>query len=654
MSTKLSNVLGVPFRPFVRDQLKARVKHGITGAGIINEADILRSADDVSYLANQLAWVKLASSVTVSGEYLTLLKNQFAEYGDDDAFLSNWTSRDLARNWILQAGTSKQGVDTAGNFKSDTELRAGIGIDGAYGLGGFRTQGYRPMPGITAVQIKSAGRLGSLRYATIDFKVWNRNQLDVMDALYLRLGYTMLLEWGHVQYFEKESSQTLTTDTSGIDIFFNKDITKEELQYEINKKIGESRGNYDAMLGVVCNFDCSFNQEGGWDCSVKLIGLGSIMESQKINLSYTMPPSIQRLWEKRKAQILQDRREELQRQQDKVDQEARDRAKKDKDAEIAAYDKANPIKDLPSFTTNKYPGATEGKRINELADIARPLLDFSKENNIKENATDSNERFDIVMQSSVANINTKAAAYFSDNVLYLAHLEEVGFINPLTKDKSTITIATSALNEVSKKLATENAVDYEVPSAINGGVVAGIVASLFNVGGDKLLLKNSNTPFADLTILELYKRVKTRNLIAVGSSGVTLDKLIGFGEKGFLNIGGFDPDFTKGMAFKKGVVIKTKTPAAEQTNTYAELKQYLSVALSQVTTLQGKAISSDLQFATDDDFFRFLQDLKSEIANYTGRYQMKVTNVEDEQFSDGTTTYTAVDQTAFELKPPLS
>ena len=43
------------------------------------------------------------------------------------------------------------------------------------------------MPGITNVNIETQGKLGSVRAATINFKCWDKDQLDVMDALYFKL-----------------------------------------------------------------------------------------------------------------------------------------------------------------------------------------------------------------------------------------------------------------------------------------------------------------------------------------------------------------------------------------------------------------------------------------------------------------------------------
>lgn len=385
---KLSSVIGAPFRPFVRRQLVARVAHSKTGGGLLPGGsrgdDLLRTSEDVQYLANQVGWVKLSSSVKASKDYLDYLQNQFADSGDYSAFLSDqWTSAGLARNWVLQGGTSKdaatanfalsilQGAPDFNSRVTETVLREGIGPDGAYGLGGTVGQGYRPMPGITSVKVQTAGRGGSLRYATIDFKVWNRNQLDIIDTLYLRLGYTMLLEWGHAQYYETAESTELIRDNYGIDKFFIDGVSKDTIQYDITRKVIDSNGNYDGMLGVVCNFDCSFNQEGGWDCSIKLIGLGSIMESQKINLAYTMPPDIQKAWK----EIIRKQEEQLRKER----QEAA--ARENRLARIAYgsaiakqqqdWDSQHPIRDLKTLAESI--GTHKQQPISTTADLKKIL-----------------------------------------------------------------------------------------------------------------------------------------------------------------------------------------------------------------------------------------------------------------------------------------
>lgn len=277
-SEKLSNVIGAPFAEHVLTQLNLRAAHNSTTD---------RSNDEILFLANKMSWVKLTSSVRVqagsNNDTPTFISEYYKKLG-----LNYANADDLAKNWVLQAGTSK--ADGA-----SIDLRYGVGADGAYGLGGTEELGYRPMPGLTSVTVDTKGTLGSLREATIQFKVQNMNQLNIIEALYFRLGYSMLLEWGHNQFYTNVNVQsgggTFTTNTYGINPFED-GLRKEKVQQLIAQRSYKLSGNYDGMLGVVTNFHWSFNQTGGYDCTVKLIGLGAIMDTLRINSSYVMPSTI--------------------------------------------------------------------------------------------------------------------------------------------------------------------------------------------------------------------------------------------------------------------------------------------------------------------------------------------------------------------------
>ena len=144
------------------------------------------------------------------------------------------------------------------------------------------------MPGLNSVTIDTKGTLGSLREADIKFSVWNMTQLNVIESLYFRLGYTMLLEWGNVNYFNNKKQ--FITQPFGLDIFsYN---SKEQIFQEITQRNQQSDGNYEAMLGTVTNFYYAFNDQGGFDCNIKLLGLGSIIDTLKINQTFVMPSSL--------------------------------------------------------------------------------------------------------------------------------------------------------------------------------------------------------------------------------------------------------------------------------------------------------------------------------------------------------------------------
>ena len=283
MATKLSNVIGAPFSDYVLTQLYFRAQ---------KNSSVNRTNDEVLFLANKTAWARLVSSVNIN-----LTGDALTKFYSNLRLTVKSTPEALAQNWVLEAGTSIQN----GN---GINLRQGLGADGAYGLGETEELGYRPMPGLTSVQIETTGRLGSLRQATINFKVWNMNQLNVVEALYFRLGYSMLIEWGHTQYYQNNSPSILQTDgIYGIDDPFGRDIRKEKVQQEIAKKAKSTSGNYDGMLGIVSNFTWAFNQEGGYDCTVRLVGLGAVMDSMRINQAYTLPNGLVAEYKKNKQAI---------------------------------------------------------------------------------------------------------------------------------------------------------------------------------------------------------------------------------------------------------------------------------------------------------------------------------------------------------------
>jgi len=294
---KLSNVLGAPFRSYVLSQFDIRANRNSTGGTAENK----RGLEEVLFLANKTAWVRLASSVNVIGRTLEKInENEKAAKPYDvttkqiyNALGTGLLDKEdsLAQDWILEAGTSVQvgdGINLREGISADNRANlTGVTL-GAYGLGGTTELGFVPMPGLTSVTIETLGRLGSLRQATVNFRVNNLNQVNVIEALYFRLGYSMILEWGHTQYYLNDG--TFQTDNIyGIEGLFNDNLRKEDIITKINTKTRETDGNYGGMYGIVTGFNFNATQDGGYDCTVKLIGHGAIMDSTKANQSYTLP-----------------------------------------------------------------------------------------------------------------------------------------------------------------------------------------------------------------------------------------------------------------------------------------------------------------------------------------------------------------------------
>ena len=246
----MANLIGEGFPSFVVSQIEKR--QSIYGS-------INRSNAQLEYLNNRNGWCKLVSSVNID----TPLR------GITD------TGNELARKYVLFNGTSP--------------TTTGIGGLSGYGLGGTQF-GINPMPGIISAEIKTEN-MGSLKSATIQIKANNRNQFDIIDILYMRLGYSVLLEWGNSNYFNNDGSYEPSNPHSLSNSFIN-GSTGTEYQ-DIFKTIDERRkascGNYDAIVGKVVNFTWSFEKDGTYNCTVMVKSMGDILESLKSN---TLLPEI--------------------------------------------------------------------------------------------------------------------------------------------------------------------------------------------------------------------------------------------------------------------------------------------------------------------------------------------------------------------------
>jgi hypothetical protein len=228
------------FPQFVENELKRR-----------QDGMLARTPTFTHQLNTRSSWVRMTSGVNYNG------------------------NNELAKQYVLQGGTL--GTGALGNF-----LKSGLGGNGtsAYDLktpGGTTNRlGIRPMPGITNVSVQSKGAYGSLQEATVSFIAWDIRQLEDLELLYMRPGYTVLLEfgWSYVNPIPKYNI---------LDIPNDKGKSLNDAFKELYQKISSNNGNYNALLGYVKNYNWSARDDGGYDCTTTIISLGEVLESLKVN-----------------------------------------------------------------------------------------------------------------------------------------------------------------------------------------------------------------------------------------------------------------------------------------------------------------------------------------------------------------------------------
>jgi len=145
---------------------------------------------------------------------------------------------------------------------------------------------YRPTAGLKDISIEYRGggmRLGSTRTAEISWTCWTWQELENYRPHFLHHGKTILLEWGwsgdgilwegNSPFYDVFQGNTLKIKESKI-----VNLNQKLLDHVLSQK-----GHYDAMLGLIQDFTWTVNDDGGFDCTTKLLsqGITILQKSQR-------------------------------------------------------------------------------------------------------------------------------------------------------------------------------------------------------------------------------------------------------------------------------------------------------------------------------------------------------------------------------------
>ena len=191
----------------------------------------------------------------------------------------NYVGNELAKLLVLEGGvpqedgrTPREGFtrkDQKGNAYGDPNIFA----DGKNGFG------ITPMPGITDASIRTVTQYGSLRIAKVNFQVHNQRQLNILERLYMRPGFPILLEWQWTPYINNKGKIIKSFPT--LNEFWKNGASIENIQGKISENTTTSGGNYDGFLGVCKNFDFSARPDGGYQCSTEIVAMGEVLDGLK-------------------------------------------------------------------------------------------------------------------------------------------------------------------------------------------------------------------------------------------------------------------------------------------------------------------------------------------------------------------------------------
>lgn len=248
-------LFGESINQAVIDEITRREKIiGGTDTGSVLSSN-KRDIKDIQQFSGRTAWIRMISSVNVF---------------DGNEFTNN-----QAKNFILSGGE----LEVSGN---KVKRKSGVSFQAQDRNSVYRKSdklGVRPEAGITSFDIKHKGTYGSLREANISFNVWTKEDLNRAQNIYLRPGVHMIVEWGHTVYRNKDNNKNETPTLPSPKEFFNKQSSRDGVQKVIQKFKEKNNLNYDGFVGLVSNFSWSYRPDGGYDCTVRIVSAGSLLES---------------------------------------------------------------------------------------------------------------------------------------------------------------------------------------------------------------------------------------------------------------------------------------------------------------------------------------------------------------------------------------
>ena len=296
----MGNIIGEPFLDYVRTQVRTRQE--VLGSEYLN-------SDDLKYITTKTPWLRLASSVDLTANEISGSIDPTSVLGKlvaNGVNINSIRGNKLAQNFILFGGSmhldnyydDREGKNIIDYAEGEIEEKFRTGLnynakdnpfEGAYGWGGIEERGYIPMPGIESVTTTYLNN-GALSKTSITIKCFSKAQFQLLDVLYLRPGYSLLLEFGWSTYMDNTRKLSTFPSFKSEPLAFLLDPSEASVptQYYMYNLITQERakydGNYEAVFGKIVNFKWEFNTDGAYICTVDLLGMGSIIDSLKLNV----------------------------------------------------------------------------------------------------------------------------------------------------------------------------------------------------------------------------------------------------------------------------------------------------------------------------------------------------------------------------------
>ena len=124
-------------------------------------------------------------------------------------------------------------------------------------------ESFRPIAGIKDVSINYKGGLSAIREAQINWTCWTFADLERLMPHLMSHGKGVLLEWGW----------SIPSVEASV-LYSESQMQNGQAYNTLQDKIIELGGDYDAMAGIISNWEWSLRDDGGFDCTTTIVARG--------------------------------------------------------------------------------------------------------------------------------------------------------------------------------------------------------------------------------------------------------------------------------------------------------------------------------------------------------------------------------------------
>ncbi len=269
MSSESRNIIGDDFSP----DLIAQINKRQTKLGNPNP-----KSDDIIYNNSKTSWLRVSSGVEISGSANDVGLGDYSKFEAKDFVLFGGVTGTKGPSEVL--GGMQPLATTTADIVNDQ-------IKAQYGIGAHTKWGFSPPPSVTSMDIQALNR-GSIRKAQLMITAHNPDQFRMIELLYLRLGFTILVEWGHSTYYDNDGNlQKMDFQTTPFNKFFDSAGEGYKGLKAIHSEIVNERKkyhyNYDAFAGFITNFTWSVGSLGEYNINLTVMSYGALIDSLTIN-----------------------------------------------------------------------------------------------------------------------------------------------------------------------------------------------------------------------------------------------------------------------------------------------------------------------------------------------------------------------------------